>query len=163
MKPIDPRFLRFPLFVFVVFWGAALVAQNTASPFYDFHAESPGTIHKVTVADLPAPFASKSAAGFPIPFPRPTGAIPKVLPGFKVELYATGLDNPRELRTAPNGDVFAAEMHNGEIEVFRGVTKDGKAEQTATFVKRAEAAVRDRDSIRWGRIRSGFTSPTPMP
>ncbi len=27
-------------------------------------------------------------------------------PGFKVELYAAGLDNPRLMRTAPNGDIF---------------------------------------------------------
>ncbi len=124
---------RFPVLV-ILFSGLALLAQNTASPFYDFHAESPGTIHKVTVSDLPAPLATKSAAAFPVPYPRPAGAMPKVLPGFKVELYATGLDEPRELRTAPNGDVFLAEMSAGEIKVFRGVTKDGKPEQTATFV-----------------------------
>jgi glucose/arabinose dehydrogenase len=134
MKLQNPRWLRFFLFLAALFCGLALLAQNTAAPFYDFHAESPGTIHKVTVSDLPAPFATKSATGFPIPFPRPAAAMPRVLPGFKVELYATGLDNPRELRTAPNGDIFVAEMHNGEIEVFRSVNKDGKAEQTATFV-----------------------------
>src|ERR1700687_5685335 len=122
------------LLLILLFSGLPLLAQSAASPFSDYRAESPGTIHKVTVADLPAPNATKSSANFPIPFSRPTGAMPKVLPGFKVELYATGLDNPRELRAAPNGDVFAAEMHNGEIEVFRGVTKDGKAEQTATLV-----------------------------
>jgi len=44
------------------------------------------------------------------------------------------LDNPRELRTAPNGDVFLADMHSGEIRVFRGLARDGKADQTATFV-----------------------------
>jgi glucose/arabinose dehydrogenase len=134
----NPCWWRFLLFLAALFCGPTLLAQNTAAPFYDFRAESPGTIHKVTVSDLPTPFATKSAQGFPIPFPRPSGAMPKVLPGFKVELYATGLDNPRELRTAPNGDVFVAEMHNGEIEVFRGVTKDGKAEQKATFVSGLE-------------------------
>lgn len=125
-----PRFLA----LVILLSSLALLAQNATSPFYDFHAESPGAIHKVTVSDLPAPFATKSAAAFPVPYPRPAGAMPKVLPGFKVELYATGLDEPRELRTAPNGDVFLAEMSAGEIKIFRGVTKDGRAEQTATFV-----------------------------
>jgi glucose/arabinose dehydrogenase len=134
MKANRPQASRFLLFVVTLFCGVALFGQTAASPFYDFHAESPGTIHKVTVGDLPAPFATKSAPNFPMPFPRPAGAMPKVLPGFKVQLYVTGLDNPRELRTAPNGDVFAAEMHNGEIEVFRGVAKDGTAEHKATFV-----------------------------
>jgi glucose/arabinose dehydrogenase len=124
----------FRLILILLLSGLPLLGQSAASPFYDYRAESPGTVHKVTVADLPAPFTTKSAANFPIPFSRPTGAMPKVLPGFKVELYATGLDNPRELRAAPNGDVFLADMHSGEIKIFRGVTKDGKAEQTATFV-----------------------------
>jgi glucose/arabinose dehydrogenase len=65
--------------------------------------------------------------------PRPENAWPVTLPGFKVELYATGLDNPRLLRTAPNGDIFLAEMHAGQVRIFRGVTSDGKAEQSAIF------------------------------
>jgi len=70
----------------VLLSGLVLLAQTAPSPFYDFRAESPGTIHKFAVSDLPAPFATKSANGFPIPYPRPAVAMPKVLPGFKVEL-----------------------------------------------------------------------------
>jgi glucose/arabinose dehydrogenase len=55
------------------------------------------------------------------------------LPGFKVELYASGLDNPRLLRTAPNGDIFLAESEPGRIRVYRGMTSDGKPEQSAIF------------------------------
>ena len=50
-----------------------------------------------------------------------------------MELYAAGLDNPRLLRTAPNGDIFLAESEPGRIRVFRGMTSDGKAEQTQVF------------------------------
>src|SRR5579863_8456252 len=113
MKRNNSQWLQLFLFLAVLLSGLAVFAQS-ASPFYDFHAESPGTMHKVTVSDLPPPFATKSVAAFPIPYPRPAGAMPKVLPGFKVELYVTGLDEPRELRTAPNGDVFLAEMSSGE-------------------------------------------------
>ena len=38
--------------------------------------------------------------------PRPANAWPMTTRGFKVELYATGLDNPRLIRFAPNGDLF---------------------------------------------------------
>lgn len=113
--------------------ATALFAQNGSSVFYDFSAEKPGTTHKISVTDLPPPFESKSANNFPEPSPKPANAVPKVLPGFKVDLYASGLDAPRELRAAPNGDVFAAEMSKGTIEVFRGVTADGKAQQVSTF------------------------------
>ncbi len=58
---------------------------------------------------------------------RPENVWPVALPGFKVELYAAGLDNPRTLRTAPNGDIFLAESDPGRIRVFRGLTGDGKA------------------------------------
>jgi glucose/arabinose dehydrogenase len=113
--------------------SSQLLAEGNSSPFYSYNAESPGTMRHITVKDLPPPFASKSADNFPVPSARPPGAMPKTLPGFKVDLYATGLDEPRELRSAPNGDIFLAESAKGEIEVFRGVTADGKAEQKSTF------------------------------
>jgi glucose/arabinose dehydrogenase len=64
---------------------------------------------------------------------RPANAWPIALAGFKVELYFSGLENPRTLRTAPNGDIFVAETEAGRIRVFRGVTSDGKAEQMQIF------------------------------
>ena len=63
---------------------------------------------------------------------RPEGALPKTLPGFKVDIYASGLDEPRKMLAAPNGDIFLAETSKGEITVFRGL-KDGKPEQKSTF------------------------------
>jgi glucose/arabinose dehydrogenase len=65
--------------------------------------------------------------------PRPPNAWPIAPKGFKVELYATGLDNPRLLRLAPNGDLFLAESETGKIKVFRGVTADGKPQQVSVF------------------------------
>ena len=59
--------------------------------------------------------------------PRPASAWPKVPPGFKVDLYATGLKNPRLMRSAPNGDLFLAESHVGTILVFRGIGGDSEA------------------------------------
>jgi glucose/arabinose dehydrogenase len=65
--------------------------------------------------------------------PRPASAWPVAPKGFKVTLYATDLDNPRLLRTAPNGDLFLAESATGKIKVFRGVGTDGKAAQVSVF------------------------------
>jgi glucose/arabinose dehydrogenase len=64
---------------------------------------------------------------------RPENAWPKTLPGFKVELFASGLTNPRIIRIAPNGDIFLAETSAGDIKVFRGMTSDGKPEQVKVF------------------------------
>ena len=109
-----------------------VVAQKGDSVFYDFHTEIPGTIHKITVNDLPPPSSTKSANNFAEPFPRPQDAIPKAPSGFRVDLFASNLDEPRELRTAPNGDVFLAESSKGEILILHGI-KNGKPLQVSTF------------------------------
>jgi glucose/arabinose dehydrogenase len=102
-------------------------------PFTDFRFEEPGKVRKITSQDLPQPFATHSSGNGPNVVPRPEGAWPKVLPGFKVEQYAVGLENPRLIRTAPNGDFFVAEMEPGRIIVLRGITAEGKAQQTEVF------------------------------
>ena len=123
---------------------SAPVAEDTSTskfkappptpPFTDFRYEKPRTVHKITVNDLPQPYATKSAENGPDLVARPENAWPVAPLGFKVELYATGLENPRTLRTAPNGDIFLAESDPGRIRVFRGLTSDGKPEQSAIFV-----------------------------
>lgn len=100
----------------------------------DYRGQAPGVSHKITVRDLPGPHATPSVDNGPRLVRRPKGAWPKVPPGFKVELYAEGLDNPRLIRTGANGDAFVAESEAGAVRVFRGVTADGRAAQTATFV-----------------------------
>ncbi|HEV2116868.1 MAG TPA: PQQ-dependent sugar dehydrogenase [Terriglobales bacterium] len=102
-------------------------------PFTDFRYEQPGKVRKITVQDLPAPYATPSADNGPDMVARPANVWPQAPAGFKVELYATGLDNPRLIRTAPNGDIFVAESEAGDIRVFRGITKDGKPEEMSVF------------------------------
>jgi len=101
--------------------------------FTDAVHEAPGIRRHLTVADLPAPNPSESVDNGPTLVPRPEGAWPIAPKGFKVELYATGLDNPRLIRTAPNGDIFLAESQPGIIKVFRGVGADGKAKVESDF------------------------------
>ncbi len=116
--------------------GTAVAAEGTEanqSVYTDFRGQSPGATHKITPADLPKPYVSKSALNHAWLVPRPKNASPQAPPGFKVELYAEGLKNPRLIRTAPNGDLFLAESGPGRIKVFRGTTADGKAEQTSVF------------------------------
>ena len=102
-------------------------------PFTDFRFEEPGKTRKITLQDLPAPYATETASNGPKVVARPRNAWPKAPAGFTVQQYATGLDNPRLIRTAPNGDVFLAESSSGKIRVFRGITSDGKASQPDVF------------------------------
>jgi glucose/arabinose dehydrogenase len=112
-----------------------LNAPEPKAPFIDFRYEKPGTTHKITVADLPKPYATESAENSPKVVSRPANAWPVAPAGFKVELFAAGLDNPRLMRKAPNGDIFLAESNPGRIRVFRGLTSDGKPEQSAVFAE----------------------------
>jgi glucose/arabinose dehydrogenase len=112
---------------------STLKAPPPTPPFTDFRYEKPGTVHKITVNDLPQPYATQSADNGPKLVARPEDAWPIALPGFKVELYAAGLENPRTLRTAPNGDIFLTESDPGRIRIYRGLTSDGKPEQSAIF------------------------------
>lgn len=111
-----------------------VVLQGQAA-FTDYAHEAPGTFRKITPADLPAPFATKSADNGPDVIPRPEGAWPKALPGFKVTQYATGLDNPRLILRAPNGDIFLAESGPGRLKVLRGMDAGGKAQTVAVFAE----------------------------
>jgi glucose/arabinose dehydrogenase len=114
--------------------GTKVKTAAPNAPFTDFRFEKPGTVRKITVKDLPQPYATDSAQNAAEVVARPQNAWPVAPAGFKVELFESGLENPRLLRTAPNGDIFLAESEAGRIRVFRGITADGKPEQMAIFV-----------------------------
>ncbi len=85
----------------------------------DWRADAPGVRRIIRVTDLPAPHATPSVDNGPRLVGRPPGALPKVPPGFKVDLLAEQLNNPRKIVTAPNGDLFVAESEPGRIKVLR--------------------------------------------
>jgi glucose/arabinose dehydrogenase/cytochrome c5 len=103
------------------------------APFTDYRYEKPGAVHHITAHDLPAPYATDSATAGPKLVARPENAWPQAPEGFKVEQYVTGLNNPRIIRIAPNGDFFLAETNGGDIKVFRGINQQGKPEQVQVF------------------------------
>ena len=138
------RVLGLLLFPTLLVAPAALLAQSTQvitgpAAFTDYSKEHPGTMRKITVSDLPAPYATESVDNGPSVVPRPTGAMPEAPAGFKVELYSSDVKNPRLVRTAPNGDLFVVESEpdrsgdSGTVKVFRGVDASGKAKQVSTF------------------------------
>ena len=113
--------------------GAKSTAPPPKPPFTDYRYEHPGEVRHIRLQDLPAPYATPSATNGPKVVARPENAWPQAPKGFKVELFATGLTNPRLMRTAPNGDIFLAETSAGDIKVFRGITPDGKPEKVQVF------------------------------
>jgi glucose/arabinose dehydrogenase len=116
-------------------WEGCAVVEAASGPsaFSDFRAQSPGHLHRITPLDLPLPYATPSVDAPPQLIERPADAWPQAPPGFAVQLYASGLQNPRLLRAAPNGDVFLAESQPGNIKVLRGIDERGVVQKVATF------------------------------
>ena len=103
------------------------------TPFSDYRGQVPGRVHTIRLGDLPEPNAAESVDNGARLVPRPKDAWPQVPAGFRVQLYADGLDDPRLLRVAPNGDVFVSESASNRVRVFRGLRPDGHAAATQVF------------------------------
>lgn len=110
--------------------GETLTGQGALG---DWTTDAPGVRRRITLADLPKPFATSSVNNGPRLVQRPPGAWPKVPAGFKVEEFLTGLENPRLIRTAPNGDIFFAESRPGRIRVLRAADAAGRPEANEVF------------------------------
>jgi len=105
---------------------------------------SPGLARKITAQDLPQPnippllprvrMYMNLATGFARRGARPENAIPKAPAGFKVDIFAgSGLTNPRQMRRAPNGDIFLADTGAGTVRILRGITADGKPQESSVY------------------------------
>jgi glucose/arabinose dehydrogenase len=98
--------------------------------FGDWRQDRPGLCRLIKAADLPS--ISKENPNEVEVVKMPAGSKPQVPPGFNVELFASGLSQPRAIRTAPNGDLFVADSKAGEIHVYR-IDSDPSHPQSEIF------------------------------
>ena len=82
---------------------------------------------------LPAPFATKSAGNGSSGVKPPSGFLPTVPTGFRVNVFAQEFKRVRFLITAPNGDLFVADTGAGEVIVLRDPQHTGGAQQREVF------------------------------
>jgi glucose/arabinose dehydrogenase len=109
--------------------------RTGAAAFGDWRTDAPGARRLITPADLPAPYATRSTANMSERKARTGVEIPKAPPGFAVDLFASGLDMPRVIRIAPNGDIFVAETGAGRVRVFHPTKGGGGPAQGETFAE----------------------------
>ena len=95
----------------------SLLEGNAA--YGDWRSDAPGVRRYIRASELPAPYASQSTENSAVLVGRPADAQLNVPLGFHVKLFASGLDGPRLIRVAPNGDIFIAESWAGRIRVLR--------------------------------------------
>ena len=141
--------------------GAPQMLKGEGS-FNDWSNERPGNRYLIKASDLPKPYATDSAPNQSKVVPRPADAWPKVPDGFKIDQALTGLDQPRTIITAPNGDLFVAESNPGRIRVLRGFSGDGKVVTNEVFATDLTMPY-GIAFILPGRIRSTSISETRIP
>jgi glucose/arabinose dehydrogenase len=118
--------------------SVALLAMGLTLPIYaqaQDTADRPGTRFTFKLADLVGPGATKSEANPPKVIPIPADATLDVPAGFKVTVFAEGLDHPRNLLVLPNGDVLVAESSAGKITLLRDPDGRGSASVKTPFLE----------------------------
>ena len=73
--------------------------------------------------ELPAPYETKSSRNYCKVIGWPDGKTPVAPEGFKVNLFAGGLDNPRNIYVLPNGDILVSQA-NTEITGIKKLGAD---------------------------------------
>jgi glucose/arabinose dehydrogenase len=122
---------------FVLNIAVALAAEQEVrrgeAAFGDWSQDEPGVRRLIKPGDLPAPAVEESAENKPETITMPEGAKPEVAEGFSVEMVASGLQQPRVIRAAPNGDLFVAESEANSVRVYRVPPGSAKPEAEEVF------------------------------
>src|SRR5690349_8596245 len=84
------------------------------------HAQVSLQHHDIRADQLPPPFATRSSTNPPRVVAQPPGASLLVPRGFAISVFAEGLDDPRHMIAATNGDVLVSEPGAGKITMLRG-------------------------------------------
>jgi glucose/arabinose dehydrogenase len=88
---------------------------------------------KITLADLPEPYATESANNSPNVIPVPDNPVLQVPPGFRVNVFADNLPSVRWMTLTPKGDVLAVQSRQDKIVLLQDKDRDGVAEVEQTF------------------------------
>ena len=99
----------------------------------DWHQDAPGRVHRITVASLPAPFATKSITNRTRVVDKPAGASLALPPGFHIDLFASGFTGARKMLPAANGDIILTETAGGKVSVLRPSPDGTHAAKVTTF------------------------------
>ena len=110
-------------------------------PFTDFRYEKPGTTRKIRWQIYPQPYATESSSNGRDVVARPENAWPVAPAGFKVELYASGLENPRWCARLRTATFFLRKGIPDAFRVFRGMTCERQARADGNFRRRTETSV----------------------
>ena len=104
-----------------------------AAAYGDWTTSAIGVTRVLRPEDMPAPYATSATDNPAKLTARQPEDIPRVPPGFSVSLFVSGIESPRQMRVAPNGDIFLAESGAGRIRVIHAAPGATRAEEPAIF------------------------------
>ncbi len=135
------RLTRFAPFAVLLLVTTAFAQQadppilKGRAAFGDWHADRPGLRRLIRPQDLQAPDVTESVSNGAGLAQMPKGAKPRLPPGFSAEMIASGMQKPRVVRVAPNGDLFVADSEANQIRVYRLAEGSAKPAAKAIFAK----------------------------
>ncbi len=113
---------------------AAATAVTAVTDQAEWRKDKPGRVHRIDAAKLAMPFATPTVRNNPKLVERPSDANLALPPGFKVEVFAKGLEGPRRMLVAANGDVLVSETRGGRISVLQPAAGGAIAASSQVFV-----------------------------
>ena len=133
MKPVSAIACSIAILAATGVFAADSPLKKGKAAFGDWQDDKPGVTRLISPEDLQAPDESKSSENSADPIKMPEGAKPILPKGFSVELVASGIENPRTVRVAPNGDIFVADSMANQIRVYRLQDGAAKVEEDGIF------------------------------
>lgn len=134
---------RVPNFAFFAYFAVSVIL----TPSTPIRAAEPNRVVETGPADqivLPPPYATRGVANPSRLAPWPSGKLPSAPAGFTVNLFADGMENPRQLYVLPNGDVLVMESLRRQgpsrIILLRDENKTGKPERREVFLDNLNGA-----------------------
>lgn len=156
-----------------VLLGSSAIGQPLPTTATD---QAVGQSFRITEADLDKPYQGEAVRNSPVIIPRDSRVL-NVPPGFKVTLFADGLNHPRQALVLPNGDVIVAMQEDGYLMLLRDSTGSGRADwrerHAAGFnnpyglaFRKGEILIADQDGIyalpyEEGKVRPTFAEAKP--
>jgi glucose/arabinose dehydrogenase len=128
----------------VAYFQSVAGAQAAAQPIVvpeasletaNWRLDAPGQLHQIRAGSLPAPYATRSSNNHPSVVSMPPGAKLSLPPGFHIDSFATGLEGPRKMLLAPNGDIFVSEIRGGRVSVIHPAADGRRAARMDVFAK----------------------------
>ena len=119
--------------------ASPLLAQTPQAAPIETQKLDPEPI-RITIDELPEPFASESAQAQPKIAPVPDDPVLNAPAGFSVNVFAADVPQARWLALTPDGDVLCSSGKNNKIHLLQDTDGDGVADQRHVFLDESRGA-----------------------